>query len=77
MPVVFDLRLLEEGAPASGRPAPISVNGTWLSPRAREVFAQVDGFDTFGDMVRFWLAEHGPILFEGVCIRWRPAEEAA
>jgi hypothetical protein len=40
-------------------------------------FAQADGFESVGDMARFWWAEHPPeegdrIAFEGVLIRWQP-----
>lgn len=62
MPVRFDLR-------SSGRL--LQVGGVWLLGDERDVFARSDGFADFGEMVGFWLKEHGPILFEGVCIQWQ------
>lgn len=40
-------------------------------------FAYRDGFGSVGDMLAFWLEKHGPGLFEGVLIQWRPNEEPA
>lgn len=39
--------------------------------RRLDAFARADGFRNFGDMVAFWLEEHGAIDFNGVLIKWR------
>ena len=75
VPVRIDLR--DGGRSAMHDPVCISVDGVWLIGDAPEAFARADGFDSLDDMIRFWLAEHGDILFDGVCIRWRPAEEVS
>lgn len=37
-----------------------------------EDFAAADGFEGVLDMWRFWRRHHGPGLFRGVVIRWKP-----
>lgn len=57
----------------------IEIEGLPLSPIEMDAFARADGFDAeFGapivHMGRFWLDNHGLADFDGVVIRWEPAQ---
>lgn len=40
---------------------------------ALDIFARLDGFDDWADLVSFWQTEHPAVrMFEGVLIRWEP-----
>lgn len=49
------------------------VNGIPVIGRDADIYARADGFRHFEQMVRWWLATHGPNNFEGIAIRWETA----
>jgi hypothetical protein len=56
------------------------VDGQYLSPKAMEIFARQDGFQSLEDMAQFWFASHGEpdrvtIPFRGVLIQWEGGHE--
>jgi hypothetical protein len=60
-----------------GRIESLDTGKAWTTPEEIDAFAQLDGFESWRDMHRFWAAEHPDVkLFSGVMIRWlalRPA----
>jgi hypothetical protein len=53
----------------------VEIDGWELEGRpALDRFARLDGFRGAAEMRRFWREEHGPGVFEGVIVRWDPAE---
>ena len=75
--VRLDLRAADTLDPSSFREA-LSVNGIPVLDEAADAYALGDGFAgvssvrPFAHMVRWWLFTHGPVLFDGVAIRWEP-----
>lgn len=75
--VRLDLRDADRSEPASFREA-LQVNGIPALDEEADAYARGDGFagvssvKPFAHMVRWWLLTHGPVLFEGVAIRWEP-----
>lgn len=65
--VVIDLRAAE---------CWLEVNGIQIRGEEADTYARGDGFQgslfvgPFRHMARWWIWVHGPILFEGVAIRW-------
>lgn len=47
----------------------VSVNGEWLSDRAKESLAQADGFSNFAEMCELFSKMHG-FPFYGEIIKW-------
>jgi hypothetical protein len=74
LPVTFDLTGVAslKGAPLPGavEHARLHVDRMWCGQGWEEEFARRDGFDSFAEMVAFWIKAHGTIRFEGVCIQW-------
>lgn len=74
LPVTFDLTgvatLKGEPLPSEVQNAHLYVDRIWCGDGFEEDFARRDGFDSFADMVAFWIKAHGTIRFEGVCIQW-------
>lgn len=73
--VRLDLRGADKLDPSTFREA-LSVNGIPVLDEAADAYARGDGFagvssvTPFAHMVRWWLFTHGPVLFDGVAIRW-------
>ena len=70
---VDDITILVDGD-AENHIAYLEINGHRLDAKEAHDFAWADGFLDLRQFGRFWWMTHGAGLFEGVVIRWEPAQ---